>query len=368
LVHEDQELVTDLGNPLSVEALLHHLRRREQATLVELFPSPDELCAHGPEGRFTHEIVIPFVRVTEGRTSNRRAAREEAVQRRFSPGSEWLYAKLYTGNGTADRVLADVVEPVVEAALDTNAAERWFFVRYADPHFHVRLRVNGDPRRLVSEVLPLLHEQVELLLAGGAMWRLQLDTYERELRRYGGDDGIELSEELFWHDSEAVLGIVRMLWGDEGLDARWRLALYGIDRLLDDFGLDLERKRVWVRGCRDGFAREFDVRRQTSRALGDRYRAERKALDELLDLEEGEDHPLAAGVQLLRERSWRLAPVIERLRAREERLCVSLDHLLWSYAHMHANRLLRGAHRAQELVLYDLLDRVYTSRLARTAV
>jgi hypothetical protein len=35
---------------------------------------------------------------------------------------------------------------------------------------------------------------------------------------------------------------------------------------------------------------------------------------------------------------------------------------------MHANRLLRGAYRAQELVLYDLLDRVYTSRLARTAV
>jgi hypothetical protein len=49
-------------------------------------------------------------------------------------------------------------------------------------------------------------------------------------------------------------------------------------------------------------------------------------------------------------------------------LSVSLDHLLWSYAHMHANRLLRGAHRAQELVLYDLLDRVYRSRLARAAV
>ncbi len=368
LALDDQELVTDLGNPLSVEALLHHLRRREQATLVELFPSPDELCAHGPEGRFTHEIVIPFARVTEGRTSNRRAAPREAVHRRFSPGSEWLYAKLYTGNGTADRVLTDVVQPVVQAALHTSAAERWFFVRYADPHFHVRLRVKGDPHRLVEEVLPLLHQKAEPLLAEGVMWRLQLDTYERELRRYGGDEGIELSEELFWHDSEAVLGIVRTLRGDEGLDARWRLALYGIDRLLDDFGLDLERKRAWARGCRDGFAREFDVRGQTRRALGERYRAERKALDELLGLEEGDDHPLAPGVQLLRERSWRLAPVVERLRTREQRLSVSLDDLLWSYAHMHANRLLRGAYRAQELVLYDLLDRVYTSRLARTAV
>jgi thiopeptide-type bacteriocin biosynthesis protein len=368
LADEDQELVTNLDNPLGVEALLHHLRRREQATLIELFPSPDQLCVHGPEGRFTHEIVMPFVRVTEGRTSNRRPARREALQRRFAPGSEWLYAKLYTGNGTADRVLIDAAEPVVQAALGTRAAKRWFFVRYADPHFHIRLRVNGDPRRLMEEVLPLLHEKAERLLADGVMWRLQLDTYERELWRYGGDEGMELSEELFRHDSEAVLGIVRTLWGDEGLDARWRLALYGIDRLLDDFRLDLERKRAWARGCHNGFAREFDVRGHTKRAVGERYRVERKALDELLELEEGADHPLAPGVQLLRERSRRLTPLIERLRAREQGLSVSLDHLLWSYAHMHANRLLRGAHRAQELVLYDLLDRIYTSRLARAGM
>jgi thiopeptide-type bacteriocin biosynthesis protein len=365
LAHDDQELVTDLGNPLSLGALLHHLRRREQATLVELFPSPDELCAHGPEGRFTHELVIPFVRATAGRTSEHPPAAAEAARRRFPPGSEWLYAKLYTGNGTADRVLTDVVEPVVRVALDTSGAERWFFVRFADPHFHVRLRVNGDPGRLAAEVLPLLRQKAEPLLADGVMWRLQLDTYERELRRYGGDEGIELSEELFCHDSEAVLGIVRTLWGDEGLDARWRLTLFGIDRLLDDFGLDDMRRCEWARRSRDGFAREFDVLGQTKRALGERYRMERKALDELLGLEEGDDHPLAPGVQLLRERSRRLAPVIERLRQREQRLSVSVDDLLWSYAHMHANRLLRGAHRAQELVLYELLHRIYMARLAK---
>jgi len=368
LADHDKELVTDLGNPVSVGALLHHLRRREQATLVELFPSPDELCAHGPEGRFTHELVIPFVRATAARASERPPAAPETARRRFPPGSEWLYAKLYTGNGTADRVLTEVVEPVVRAALDTGAAERWFFVRFADPHFHVRLRVNGDPGRLAAEVLPLLHQKAEPLLTDGLMWRLQLDTYERELRRYGGDEGIELSEDLFRHDSEAVLGIVRTLWGDRGLDARWRLTLFGIDRLLDDFGLDDARRCEWARRFRDGFAREFAAGGKTKRALGERYRAERKALDELLGLEAGDDHPLAPGVQLLRERSRRLAPLVEHLRAREQRLSVSLDDMLWSYAHMHANRLLRGAHRAQELVLYDLLARIYTSRLARVAV
>jgi hypothetical protein len=33
-----------------------------------------------------------------------------------------------------------------------------------------------------------------------------------------------------------VLGIVETLAGDEGADARWRLALRGIDLLFDDLG------------------------------------------------------------------------------------------------------------------------------------
>jgi hypothetical protein len=39
-----------------------------------------------------------------------------------------------------------------------------------------------------------------------------------------------------------------------------------------------------------------------------------------------------------------------------------------SCVHMHVNRLLRSAQRAQELVLYELLDRLYTSQAARRAV
>ncbi|HEY1639542.1 MAG TPA: lantibiotic dehydratase C-terminal domain-containing protein, partial [Streptosporangiaceae bacterium] len=45
----------------------------------------------------------------------------------------------------------------------------------------------------------------------------------------------------------------------------------------------------------------------------------------------------------------------------------SLAELAISLAHMHVNRLLRSAQRAQELVLYEMLDRLYTSRAARRA-
>ena len=64
--------------------------------------------------------------------------------------------KLYTGETAADAVLRELVGPIVGEALETGAMERWFFVRYADPDRHLRLRFQGDPRRLHAETLPAL--------------------------------------------------------------------------------------------------------------------------------------------------------------------------------------------------------------------
>jgi hypothetical protein len=47
------------------------------------------------------------------------------------------------------------------------------------------------------------------------------------------------------------------------------------------------------------------------------------------------------------------------------RLSVDLSELAMSLAHMHVNRMLRSAPRAQELVLYELLDRAYSSQAAQ---
>src|SRR5262249_7768085 len=145
-------------------------------------------------------------------------------ERSFPPGSEWLYAKLYTGPATLDQVLREVVQPVVESALRSGAAERWFFIRYGDPDWHLRLRFQGRPGRLQGEVLPALQAAAAPLLADGRLWRFQFDTYEREIERYGGPVGIVLAEQLFHADSEAVLALADWFTADSRGDLRWRLA------------------------------------------------------------------------------------------------------------------------------------------------
>ncbi len=372
----DNRLPIDLDNILSVETFVHLIKDREEARLIEMFSGPEELCARGPEGRFLHELIVPIVRTSAASADPSRAetAKESkspfraSVRRSFPPGSEWVYAKLYGGASAADRVLSELVEPLVREALDSGAADRWFFIRYGDPDWHLRVRLHGDPARLLGEVLPALHSATAPFLAYGRLWKVQLDTYEQEVERYGGPEGIELAEQIFQADSEAVLEILEMLEeGDAGADERWRLTLGGIDMLLGDFGLDLEGKRALLERTRHELARELRSDERVKRGLGDRFRKESRSLEPLLGPERDEESPLSPGLAVLRGRSDRLAPLIRELKDREQagRLSQTLAAIAASCVHMHANRLLRSAHRSQELVLYDFLARLYASRAIR---
>ena len=168
--------------------------------------------------------MVPFLRRRAGRGAEaprRRSASAAppALRRRvFPPGSEWLYAKLYTGTATADQVLRDVVAPLVAAHARAPAPPtRWFFIRYGDPDWHLRLRFRGEPARLRRRGPAARSTRPPSRCSPtGAVGKLQLDTYEREVERYGGPAGIELGEQLFAIDSEACLAILESLAGDEG--------------------------------------------------------------------------------------------------------------------------------------------------------
>ncbi|HEX4419622.1 MAG TPA: thiopeptide-type bacteriocin biosynthesis protein, partial [Kofleriaceae bacterium] len=362
----DNVLPVDLDNVLAVDSFVQLVKQRPAVTLTELWPAPDELCVRGPDGRYANEIVVPYARVPGEPRAAPPLPAPAPVRRTFAPGSEWLYAKLYTGHATSDQILTEALAPIVT---ELGGAATWFFLRYSDPHWHVRFRMRGDPAWLYGEVMPRLAAATHAMLGDGRMWRLQLDTYEREIERYGGAAGIELAERLFCADSACVIDIVGMLSGDAGSDARWRLTLRAIDQLFDDLAYDLTARLAVMRRVRDAFAREH--RAETSiafqRGLGDKYRKERAALEALLDRAGDADSDLSPGLERLTARSVANAPIIAELRAAEQRgaLTLSIDDLVPSYIHMHVNRLIRSAQRAHELVIYDLLVRLYESKQAR---
>ncbi|HTQ06191.1 MAG TPA: lantibiotic dehydratase [Polyangiaceae bacterium] len=358
----DNVLPFDLDDPRAADTLAHLIRGRSTVDLVEMFPAPDELAAHGPEGRFVHELVVPFVR--SAAPDVRRVAPPERVTppkrpgiaRSFAPGSEWLSLKLYGGAAAADGVLRDLVAPLVAEAAESGAADAWFYLRYADPDPHLRVRLHGDRDELVGRLLPAVHDAAAPFIADGRLWRLELDTYEREVERYGGPRGIVLSERVFEADSDAAVELLEE--SDADPEVRWRLTLVSLATLLADLGFELEERHAIAERARAAYAREHAADAFFKKQLGDRFRVERGSLEALLE----QAPPAALGV-----RSRRVAAIARELREAEANgeLDATLPDLAASYLHMSANRLLRSAARAHEAVLYDFIARLFESRLAK---
>lgn len=202
------------------------------------------------------------------------------------------------------------VEPV------TQLSDGWFFLRYADPDPHLHVRFH---------------------------------TYEREVERYGGTDGMRVAEAVFTADSPAVAGILLLNRQDRLSSDLMTVAVLSIDDLLAGIGLDAEQRTAVYR---DAAAR--------SGHDGGEYRRRQRTLRQLLGRPEAltespEGQVLAA---LLTTRRAALAPTAALLSAleRKGRLHRPRTHLARSYIHLHVNRLL-GSDPSQERLALQLLRR-----------
>ncbi|MGZ3439615.1 MAG: lantibiotic dehydratase [Polyangia bacterium] len=364
LVDGDNVLPVDLENVLSLDGLLTACKGMTAAQLREPFAGPDGLIARGGDGAFHHELLIPLVRPAKERPAPAvqlvpPRPRQPTPDRARRPGGDWLYAKLYCGGATADRLVANVVSPAVERWRRAGSVEQWFFIRYADPDRHVRVRLHGDPEMLWRQVAPELLASVS---AVPEVHRVVLDTYDPEVERYGGERALPLAHALFDADSDLAADVVRAFRTDT--NARWRVALMSMAALLDDFGLELDRRRDLVARERDRWARTLGAGAEVARQLGENYRRIRVETEQLLRCPpQVYEHCVAA----IRRRSGVARNVAAQLRQLEQHGALSLPiaEIAASHLHMAANRLFRSSANNHEHALYDLLFRLYDGALAR---
>lgn len=287
-------------------------------------------------------------------------------RRIFIPGSRWLYFKLYTGPKTADDVLTRCVLPLAGSLTESGKVNGWFFIRYADPAHHLRLRFDMGSGEHYGDVMRAVYEALEPEIKGGAVTKVMCDTYVRELERYGSGS-MDILEELFHADSEAVaelLTAVSELSTAEKEDTRWRIAVRLIDDTLHAFGLEPEAKSTLMERLAAGFRAEFGFSAHAyTRQLNDLYRAHRPETDAVLK----GNYRFAPGCEdSFARRREALRGFGERLHgmAQAGTLEVEMDNLLGSILHMSMNRLFKSHNRLFELVIYDFISRGYKSALA----
>ncbi|MFD0862875.1 thiopeptide-type bacteriocin biosynthesis protein [Sungkyunkwania multivorans] len=287
------------------------------------------------------------------------------MKRTFIPGEEWLYYKIYVGKRSANMVLTDIVLPLSNALLTEGHIDKWFFIRYADPDFHLRIRLHLSDMEKLGLVISSMHQAMATFIAEGIIYKVQIDTYQRELERYGGES-IALAESYFMHDSILVAGAIDLI-EDENLFALYIVKT--IDRLLDDFNISLDEKLDIAQKGADGFKTEFNANKHLNKQLAQKYRDHREQLRQLMQSipEESELFPLE---QLVRQRSEKMSFVAKDILQlhKNGKLSLALHDLLWSFIHMSVNRAFKNKQRLHEMVCYDMLLRYYQMEIGKEKV
>ena len=130
-----------------------------------------------------------------------------AIKRNFFPGEKWVYYKVYCGKEVADNVLLQCVKPLVTLLFEKKLINKWFFIRYADPDNHLRIRFHLNETKNIGSVILEFQKHIASFIETKQVWDVQLGTYKRELERYGANT-IADAETFFYRDSEIVLDLI----------------------------------------------------------------------------------------------------------------------------------------------------------------
>ena len=286
-------------------------------------------------------------------------------QRNYVVGDHWLYYKIYTGFKTSDSVLTEVVKKTADILIEKKIINKWFFIRYADPDHHLRVRFFLIDRSKIGEVIVLFYQLLEPFLQQELVWNVQIDTYKREIERYGNDN-IKFSEQLFYVESNMIVKLLELIEGDLGEEIRWLFGMKAIDNLLTVFGNNEFDKLNILENLKNAFNEEFAINKSLKKQLDSKYRNAKAKIGNFMAAVNS-DPDYADLKTILDEKDKLSIPIIKDVMAlrNNNQLEIDLHHLLSSYIHMIMNRLFRADNRLHEMIIYNFLFQVYKSSCAR---
>lgn len=284
-------------------------------------------------------------------------------QRVFIPGSECVYFKIYTGKKIADDFLIKAIDPLVHQLIRKDYIRKWFFLRFEDPKFHIRLRLFVKTDRVTpGEVIDVCCPYLFRWSKDNFIHRIQLDTYVREIERYG-EETIEESEYLFYKNSECVMAVLKYMSMDENL--RWMFSIEMVNCIIGAFGLELREKQQFMEKLCSALKAEFGFNQYNSKQFNRIFRDHRRIIEQVLQ----RDASLINMLDLYNILSSYIEDILGTIQCVSKKKATrqkdKFNHYLACYIHMAMNRLFPDKARIHELIVYDMLNRYYVGELAR---
>ncbi|MCO1577312.1 lantibiotic dehydratase [Crossiella sp. SN42] len=349
LVDEDNRLLLDLEHPLGLDELAGQLGGEHgPAVLHEMLPAFDDLWLSDVDGaRYLEEIVVPLVAHSAEDTARSpvplsgrletiaEVGASRSLRRRHLPGEEWAYLKLYSAFSRHDEIIAGPLRAHIAALREQGLIDRWFYLRYADPQPHLRIRCRAAEAGAATEVLRQLMAWGRGLVEADLAFDTAVATYLPEIERYGGPRTFEPVEDLFTVNSDTTVELVALLQQEEPKLRPEFVAIATVDALYRQWGLAPQERPALIPPVAE------------SEAVRKEFQANRDYLGELLlpwdfrPHEEGRaHHELINGLLAPQAGAVAAAAQAVRTAVAAETLWGNEFSVLGSLAHMQINRLM----------------------------
>jgi thiopeptide-type bacteriocin biosynthesis protein len=273
-----------------------------------------------------------------------------------------LFTLLYAPREKHERILTDLVMPIVRDIRDAPELGSLFYARYNLPSWQVRFRVLGRPDWVGGPVRERIEREVEPLSGLGVIEGVEYSKYDRELPRYGGEEGMALAEQIFFQDSLACLDLLEAERQGKVGKTRREISLLMSERLLDLLRFD-RAKRLAFYTYGHQWTRDMGTWDEDDLGIIDRkYEDLQAGLQDLFTGDQSRDPELLWGGEVparIAER-WIEAtrPVADAILAGLAAGRIHQDpiYLAWSYTHMNCNRL--GIDATPEALLRYFMHRL----------
>lgn len=275
-----------------------------------------------------------------------------------------LYTIAYLPRERIESLLLDELAPIVLEIEHHPGLDSLFFVRYSDPRWQLRFRVLGDPAWVQGSLRDQVGARLARLEQEGAIEGHAFGRYDRELERYGGEEGMRLAERLFFLDSMAALRLCAAERRGLSQRSRREIALLLCDGLLDLAGFDFQQRLAFYRR---GYAWALEDGQWTAQELEileRRFLELLPGLDRLLALPRDGDGLWGGSetAEVARRFIDQARPVVREIvdGQRAGRIRQDVIYLMWSYAHMFTNRM--GIESSAEAILRYFMHRYLQER------
>ncbi|WP_162149627.1 lantibiotic dehydratase [Chryseobacterium indologenes] len=335
----DNQLLIDTENEILLEILCDAINEKESIILVEVLYNLNNKEIHD------NEYIFPIIN-EKNNGSLQVFSPKKSLKRKFIPTNEWVFFKIYLGVETANKLLATVLPSLIETLKKKNLIEKWFFIRYYDPNFHIRLRFQYDNSKTkLSDILSIVNQKLKYYSDTHYISKIDISTYEREIERYGYHL-MANAESFFTMDSEIILELLKRIKAENISDERLKyfIVIKYIDHYLNFLQLSLDTKISLFGILYNAFQTEFQASKKTRKDIDSIYRQDFEYLSEFLHSRNEYD-------ELIENTISRFAPDIKKFTGRGE--------IITSFIHMTINRFAKLEPRKNELLLYGVLEKHY---------